>query len=373
MQAIDLIFFVKNSYVCPAVSEFALVLTKQKSQLMNKPKIAWKTHGGIKSASFRYRAFLPCKYLQQEGWSCEIFKDKNIEDYEIVVFQKLYDEKNFKLAKILKARGVKTIFDLCDNHFYYQLDNLSALAQRQERLQKMLDVVDAVSVSTPELKKLIDSKANKVSLIIDDAVEIPQTNLLYKSYLKLKNILSKLSNDSRSLNLVWYGNAGTENPPYGMIDLARILPCLEKVHREIPLNLTIISNSESVFKQYFSSARLPVKYYNWKLVTFPYIFSHNDVCLIPVNLNSHTRYKTNNRLVLSLLLNVAVIADKIPSYEEFDKYALFSNWETNLRKYALNSALRQQQVKQGRKYILSKYNRNRVIGQWSSLFQTMRA
>ena len=338
---------------------------------MNKPKIAWKTHGGIKSASFRYRAFLPCRYLQQEGWSCEIFKDENIEDYKIVVFQKLYDEKSFKLAKTLKDRGIKTIFDLCDNHFYYQLNNLSALAQRKERLHKMLDIVDAISVSTPELKKLIDSKANKVSLIIDDAVETPQINLLGKGYLKLRQILRKAPNNS--LNLVWYGNAGTENPPYGMIDLAKILPSLEKVHQEIPLNLTVISNSESIFNKYFSSARLPIKYYNWKLVTFPYIFSHHDVCLIPISLNPHTRYKTNNRLVLSLLLNVAVIADKIPSYEEFDKFVLFSNWEMNLRKYALNSMLRQQQVEQGKKYILSKYNRNRVVCQWSSLFQTMLA
>jgi hypothetical protein len=338
---------------------------------MNKPIIAWKTMGGIKSASFRYRAFLPCKYLEQEGWSCEIFKDKNIEKYKIVIFQKLYDEKSLNLAKTLKNQGIKTIFDLCDNHFYYQLDDLAALTQRTKRLQKMLDLVDAISVSTPELKKLINSRTDKTPVVIDDAVEIPRINLLGKGYLKLKNILAKIP--SNSLNLVWYGNAGTENPPYGMIDLARILPSLEKVHQEIPLDLTVISNSEATFKKYFSSARFPVKYYNWKLLTFPYIFSHHDVCLIPINLNSHTLYKTNNRLILSLLLNVGVIADKIPSYEEFDQFVLFSNWEMNLRKYAFDSILRQRHVEQGKEYILSKYGRNRVICQWSTLFQTLLA
>ncbi len=338
---------------------------------MKKDKIAWKSQGGIKSASFRYRALLPCKYLKQEGWSCEIFQSKNIDEYKIVVFQKLYDKESFELAKMLKSKGVITIFDLCDNHFFYRLEDRTALAQRSERLQKMLDLVDVISVSTPELKKLVYSKTDKIPIVIDDAIEIPQINLIFQGYLKLKNILTNRSNSS--LNIVWYGNAGTENPPYGMIDLARILPTLEKINREISIELTVISNSKSSFEKYFSSVQFPVTYHKWKLLTFPYIFSNHDICIIPINLNSHTKYKTNNRLVLSLLLGVAAIADQIPSYEEFDKFILFSDWEINLRKYAFNPMLRQQHIKQGKEYILSKYNRNRVVSQWSSLFQKLLA
>lgn len=300
-----------------------------------------------------------------------MFEYKNLEQYRIVIFQKQYDEQSIELVKTLKSKGITTVFDLCDNHFYYQLDNPSARSERSKRLQKMLDLVDVVSVSTPELKKLIHSKTDKIPIVIDDAIEIPKINLLGKAYLKLIKTLRKTANDS--LNLVWYGNAGTEHPPYGMIDLARILPYLEKLNQEIPISLTVISNSKSMFEQYFDSAQFSVKYYSWKLLTFPYIFSLHDVCLIPVNLNPHTRYKTNNRLVLSLLLNVAVIADKIPSYEEFDKFVLFSDWEMNLRKYALDPLLRQRYIEQGKEYILSKYNRDRVVSQWSSLFQTLLA
>jgi hypothetical protein len=48
-----------------------------------------------------------------------------------------------------------------------------------------------------------------------------------------------------------------------------------------------------------------------------------------------------------------VIADEIPSYEEFNKFVLFSDWEINLRKYALNPLLRRQHLKKGKDYILS--------------------
>jgi hypothetical protein len=337
---------------------------------MNRYKIAWKSLGGIRSASFRYRALLPCKYLKHEGWQCEIFNYRNLENYKLVVFQKLYDDESINLVQILKSKGVITVFDLCDNQFQNQLnDPLSVVSKRRERLQKMIDSVDIISVSTLELKKIIGSKTDKILVVIDDAVELPQINILGKGYLNLKETLRKRLNSS--FNIVWYGTAGINNPPYGLIDLVRILPSLEKIHKEIPINLTVISNSKSTFKNYFSSTKISVNYHSWKLSTFPYIFGQNDVCLIPVNLNPLTLCKTSNRLILSLLLNVPVIADKIPSYEEFNEFVLFSDWEMNLRKYAFNQTLRQQHIKKGKEYILSKYNKNRVVLQWSSLFQML--
>ncbi len=338
---------------------------------MKKYNIAWKSLGGIKSASFRYRALLPCNYLKQEGWSCEIFRDRNIEKYQVVIFQKLYDEKTIELVKSLKNKGVITIFDLCDNHFYYRLDEPSALAERQEKLQKMLDIVDVITVSTPELKKLIGSKTDKIPVVIDDAIEPPKINVLFREYLALKKRLAKTRKNY--FKVIWYGNAGTENPPYGMIDLGKVLPALEQLNQEIPVKLSVISNSVDSFQKYTSSAKIPLEYYNWQLSTFPYIFSQHDVCIIPVSLNDLTRCKTNNRLVLSLLLGVPVIADKIPSYEEFSNFVLFSDWEANLRQYWQNPMLRQEHTKQGKEYILAKYNRNRVVSQWSDLFQKLLA
>jgi hypothetical protein len=337
---------------------------------MKKYKIAWKSLGGVKSASFRYRALLPCKYLKQQGWSCEIFKPKNIEQYQIVVFQKLYDEESLDLVKKLQSKGVITIFDLCDNHFFYRLEDPDALVERTEKLQKMLDLVNVISVSTPELQKIIKFKTNKIPVVIDDAIELPKINILFKKYLNLKK---QFSSTEKSFKIIWYGNAGTKNPPYGIIDLVKVLPFLEQLNREISVNLSVISNSVDSFKYYTSTAKIPIKYYQWQLSSFPYIFSQHDLCIIPISLNHLTRCKTNNRLVLSLLLDVPVVADQIPSYEEFSEFVLFSDWENNLRRYAHNSLLRQQHVKQGKEYILAKYNQNRVISQWSTLFQTLLA
>ena len=116
--------------------------------------IAWKPFSASPDkASARLRSFLPCQYLREAGWQCEIFESVNVASYELVIFQKAYDEESVMLAQSLSDRGVKTVLDLSDNHFFNP-DDVPALRERAERLHRMIKVVDAVSVSTPELGKL---------------------------------------------------------------------------------------------------------------------------------------------------------------------------------------------------------------------------
>jgi hypothetical protein len=333
-----------------------------------QPVIAWKPLGNMNMASSRFRAFLPCQYLREEGWSCGIFDPRQIDSYKLVVFQKTYyDEESLSIAKFLNRKGVKTVLDLCDNDFYNP-NNHPESQQLVERLQRMIDTVDAVSVSTPELGKLIQGKE---VVVIDDAIEQPQISFLTNSYLKLKSLFRGF--EGNSLRVVWYGNNRTAawEQPTGIIDVAKVIPFIEKLHTEIPVTLTIISNSRDAFEKYVNKTSFPVKYHEWNRKSFYRLFQQNDVCIIPININPFSICKTNNRMVLSILLGIPVIADKIPSYEEFSDFVLFSDWKNNLRKYALNRELRQQQVKDGRNYILSKYNRDRVVFQWYSLFQKL--
>jgi hypothetical protein len=329
--------------------------------------IAWKSFSDSPDkASARLRSFLPCRYLREAGWRCEIFEGSNVASYELVIFQKAYDEESIMLAKSLTGRGVKTVFDLSDNHFYNP-DDLPALRKRAARLCRMIETVDAVSVSTPELGKLIK---HEDCVVIDDVVDAPQSNAVLSA---LSNLRERLRNISSAwpLRVVWYGNAGAENPPFGLIDLPRALPHLEALNTQTPVELTIISNSEELFRKYLGKVSFPVRYYEWSHDTFPRIFRRQDLCIIPVASNPFTVCKTNNRLVLSLLMGVPVVADEIPSYGEFRDFVLFSDWQNSLRAYAADQELRRQHVLRGQRYIRAKYNKGRVVSQWSALFERM--
>lgn len=334
--------------------------------LRPNPSIAWKPFSAnADKASARLRSLLPCQYLREAGWRCEIFEPANVASYELVIFQKAYDEESIMLAQSLRDRGVKTVFDLSDNHFFNP-DDVPALRERAERLRRMIKAVDAVSVSTPELGKLIE---HGDCVVIDDVVEAPPGNVF--SLLSCAGDWLTNIGSARPLRIVWYGNAGPDGPTFGLSHLPRVLPHLEALSTQTDIELTVISNSEELFRKHLGKVSFPVRYFEWNYKTFPRIFRRQDVCIIPVAANPFTACKTNNRLVLSLLMGVPVIADPIPSYEEFRDFVLFSDWTNSLRTYATDRNLRRDHVRRAQRYIRAKCNKERVVSQWSALFERM--
>jgi hypothetical protein len=332
-----------------------------------QPAIAWKpVQYRWQAPSARLRAYLPCQYLQNAGFNCEIFDVKNSSKYQLVIFQKAYTQEDIELANRLKASGTKIVFDLCDNHFYNP-DNLPIFAERKERLYRILEIADGVTVSTSELQKVL-TEEGKESVIIDDVVHQWWNRNLWESIAGYtQNLLPKLN---QYLRIVWYGSSGLESPPFGMVDLEKLIPILENLNQQIPIKLSVISDSKNKFDKYLSHVNFKTQYFNWELNSFPRIFKKHDICIIPINLNSFTVCKSNNRLILALLLGVSVIADKIPSYEDLGDFVLFGEWEDSLYTYATQPEIRHQKIIQGINYINSKYNQERVINQWSSLIRT---
>ena len=303
--------------------------------------------------------------MRQAGWRTEVFNEERADSYDLVVFQKVYQRDTIELARRLKQRGTKLVFDLCDNHFY-RADDSPRTQDRCNRLLEMIDVVDAVSASTWEISKLIN---HENVVVIDDPIDYPVTSRWLEMRLKMKRLLSR--GRRQRVRLVWHGTAGQANPPTGLIDIKRVLPHLEDLNRTVPVFLTVISNSRSLFEEYLRGTTFPAQYVDWKLSTFPYHLKQNDICIIPITMNGFTVCKTNNRLVSSLLFGLPVIADPITSYQEFEECVLFGNWAENLKRYALDPALRREHVDKAHRYINSKYTTERVVSQWSDLFSAV--
>lgn len=331
------------------------------------PKVAWIPAASIDQAGSRLRAFLPCDFLKRTGYPCEMFKEVNKNTYNIVVFQKTYGKEHIELAKTLKNRGVKIVFDLCDNNFViHGSSNTQKSQERLNRLKEMIELSDAVSVPTPELSKSI---SHHYVVIIDDAIDDVSSNFLYDLYLASRGTFSPLKKPD--LKLVWYGNKGKSNPPSGLSSLSKILPEIEKLNSCFPSSLTIISDSKSAVDKFTQEVSFPIHYYEWNRKTFQYIFRKHDVCIIPVDINPLTLCKSNNRLVSSLMLGLPVIADKLPSYAEFHDFVLFSNWHENLLRYGTQKKLREEHVIQGQTYISAKYSNEKITSQWKQLFEAI--
>lgn len=320
-------------------------------------KVAFKPFGGRKTASTRLRVILPIKYInkRRQGITCEVFDWKNVDQYSLVIFQKAYAAEDLALASHLKTRNVRVAFDLCDNHFFNPMHS-KELEERADRLKRMIALADAITVSNKGLGEL----TNRQYTLIDDMVEVSIHTLLAE---KVFGPICNLKKRKR-LRLVWFGSAGSEVPRFGMIDIQRIIPELNELNNHLKIELTVISNSKEKYNQYLSGARFPTTYYEWNRITFPYIMQLHDITVIPIDLNPFTAYKTNNRPVLSLLLGLPVVADKIPSYEVLSEFLRFDNWKESIYTYWKDATLRRSDVARGRNFIRTNYNFEIISNQW---------
>jgi hypothetical protein len=283
-------------------------------------------------------------------------------DADVVVFQKKYGFEELKFAEALRERSTVTVFDLCDDHFYNPGD-LPEVAERAARAQRMIELVDGVSVSTEPMRRLV---IGKDTALVDDAVD----ELAVRRAARWRRRLTRRRGDDE-LRLVWYGEAGLASPSFGLRHLCKVLPVLDDLSRRQQLRLTVISNSREVFEQVLGGVDFAIEYHKWREETFPDLFVQNDICIIPIEKNPFTVAKTANRLILALRLGVPVVADAIPSYEEFAPFILFGDWAESIERYAADPALARRHVREGRAYIEAKYTAERVVDQWSSFFERL--
>lgn len=311
-------------------------------------------------ASARLRAFLPCQYLADAGWDCEIFDAARFDQYEIVVFQKAYQHEDLDLVAQLRRRGARTVFDLCDNHFY-DPEARPILQERAERLRRMIDLVDMVTVSTPILAQLIDRHA----VVIDDVLEPVHCD----ATAPIRRWWRQVS--GAPLRVVWFGGAGLEYPPFGLVDLQRIVPELNVAHARTPIRLTVISNSREIFARIATKCDFPIIYREYRTATFQRLFQRQDLCLVPVNVNPFTICKTLNRPALSLTLGLPVIADAIPAYEELRPFITFGDWTDNILDCANHRSAWYRQALAGAAYLNGKFTRRHVVKQWGSVLKRL--
>jgi hypothetical protein len=329
---------------------------------MAQPRLVWKTSGDRSIASARLRAFLPYEALHKEGLAVGIYDSKSLVVPSAIIFQKAYTREDIALAKRLKDLGCKVLLDQCDNHFYNPLGD-ALLADRAARLADMNAICDAVICSTPQIASLFP---NKETLVIEDYVEAPKFSSIKHAWLKwyYRNLFS----NKEAIHLVWFGNAGGEYPRFGLPDIAALLPELERLSKQTPISLTIISNSKKLFDDYFRKTTIPVFYVEWERKSYEYLLSFHDLCLIPIDHNPFTNCKSNNRLVLALLLGVPVIADTIPSYEELRPYYTEGDWTNSIASFKSLKESHLEKVKDGKAYIQDHYTSKSITQKWVKLY-----
>lgn len=346
--------------------------------MSDRAVIAWKPkYCDARVASVRIRCLNPLSELHARGYPIELFDAKNIAQYKVVVYSKLYDDATYREAASLKDSGVRIVLDLCDNHFYNP-SNLRSLYVAAEQLRRMMGLADYLVASTKQLADVMreELRNEKEITVIGDAVEMslahgkesiwraPQNAYTLKRTL---NCLTQAKREGRT-NLVWYGIHGGENADYGMLDLLKLRGLLERLDKQYPLSLTVISNSRRKYRRFIKPWGIQTLYQEWRAATFLQSLDKHDVAIIPVTDNPFTQCKTNNRVALALSRGLAVVADSIPSYEEFRSVAFLDDWENGLLMYLSDHEMRFQHAALGKDLVKRKWSISRIADEWQFFF-----
>lgn len=310
------------------------------------------------SASRRLRCTETIKELNRQNIKSEIYTEEK--KYDVVIFQKTYSNQHLELACQLKKKGVKIIFDICDNYFHLTC-NTEILRSRKEAVHNMANIADLVTVSSSKLAEVYNQYQN-VEIVPDMPERLPH-------WINILQFLKRIAHKKNKLKLVWFGVAGQKKESGMVFDLASIIEDLNKAAQFTPFSLTIISNNKNSYTDLAKHCNFETHYKEWNYPSSYSKIISNDIALIPFNITPYTSCKTSNRLQLSFRLGLAVIATPIRSYKEFDKFFLSENWSESIHLYWKEPKLMQKHKREAKKLVNSRYSTKKVGKIWVSIIK----
>lgn len=343
---------------------------------------AWWPHTTNRStASYRLRCAQIVQSLRSQGMASAEWQP-GMPAPQVLVLCKRYDPSSLETVLQLKAQhGTRLVLDLCDNHFYTTSER-PMWQTRTENLRRAVQSVDMVIASTLALAAVIRAECPQAPRIevIGDAAELPVFDIPHtlRGLLavwrlnRLENRLQRLAPE-RVRRVVWFGNHGSGYADGGMSDLASVRTQLETAHGRWPLHLTVVSNSRRTFSQVTAGWKIPTTYIPWQAENFSRVLALHGTCIIPIRSNPFTSCKTNNRVATALLHGLSVVADSIPSYEEFSSYITLGNWEGGLENALRGSEKNICQCTDGANYVRTQFSLEKITQEWKMAMESLAA
>jgi SAM-dependent methyltransferase len=255
-------------------------------------------------ASARYRVLIPAQQLARlghevqlatigrDGWPANV-RDAQV---DVLVVSKSFHAANEELARAMKARGVRVLVDLCDDHFEHP--------DHGPHFHKLVAVADLVVASTPAMADSVQRHTGRTAVVITDPVEGPRG-------------FPKFSPAFPRLRLAWFGH------PSNLRGLVVKSPQLAQLVATMPVELCVVTAAWDDVKPFVAQLaavdpqRLKVSLVPWSSDATWKALAQCDAVWLPVEESETTAVKSPNRLLESLWAGRWVVADPVPSYLPF--------------------------------------------------------
>ena len=240
-------------------------------------------------ASVWIRCYQLLPYLKDLEYTSTINDFFHKPDIAIIVRRQDYIIQ--QVARLLKRRGVRVIFDINVNYYERWGENINETVSEKQVKQaiELTKIADAVFVSS----EYIHEKAlnlNENSYYLPDSVDL-------KHFCKRKMYPDEIK---KPLKLIWSGiNLKIED-----------LKLIRDATKDLPVKLYIISDIKR-------EIGMPYRFIKWEYQSFPDTILYGDLCISPKPLrNSYDMGHSYFKIAVFLAQGVPVIASPLPSYKE---------------------------------------------------------
>ncbi len=161
-----------------------------------------------------------------------------------------------------------------------------------------------------------------------------------------------------SRRILWFGNHGAKYAQFGILDLLSLRNALERLDKEIPIELVVVSNNRDKFVKYISRFNCVTRYIEWSADAVDAMLKIADVVVVPNSKDEFSICKSSNRTVMSINAGVPVVADMTPSLEELRSAIYVDDFYEGIKNCLLNAKESRRKVAIGKEIIRRIYGKD---------------
>lgn len=323
--------------------------------LAKKIKIAFVVENPVDyysaMASTRLRCYDIINYLNKHKFKTELFNPEN--NYDIVIFQKCFNENYIELANELKNKGTIIILDININvielkgHIeIFDDEKQESLKQQNKDIAKMVSIVDVVLVSSNNLLNVYSKFHDKVFCVEENVSD---------DFFKYK----KEHVDKNDITLLYIGYS------IKAIELKLIKDVLIQLNKKYNIGLLCISENNprlNIISQEFIE-------YNQK--ELPKQMLQGDIKISPRDLtNNYNLGHSFTKAAYPLAVGIPVVASPVPSY--YNRHVIIceteDEWYSSLENLIKNHHLRTYYGEQGREFVRNFFSISTIGKKYIDIF-----
>jgi hypothetical protein len=352
-------------------------------------------------ASFRYRCLMPAWALHQMGHDSTIFVHEQPDPaaFDALLIVKQAGEQLHALARAFRAHGKPVFLDLCDNIF------IPGYAQRRGpdlSAETVIDLArDAGGFVTPSraLERVAHGHLGEdiASWVVPDAAITPDAYQAISAWFSHPVAGATAGGPSAARDLhgkdmfgvesdwqvdhlpedtarvIWFGRHGSFHSEFGMGLLKPVIEELERVHRDRPIELVVISNNRVRFDALTHGVNIFTRYETWSNERVFFELSRADLFVMPSGADPFSVCKSANRAVLSLVNNVPVVATYLESLEPLRDVIMLDDWRAGIDAYLFDRFIAREHLKRAQPILAEQFSIEAIGRQWNLILGGDRA